>query len=250
MRITTGGIMNTQKKEPELNNLNWSRIQHLLKLGIVAALMVLIGDMLLGYGVSDASLSGLERQLSTYLHLSDSTLFWSAFLGFIGIPLEVLCYFAVYRLIKPYSEKYAHLHRSGILGLLAFAGCGVHVPCLACVFLYNHMKAVSPDTAMSETVRFGLNFLLPGIIFFLVFWLVHQIAHITAFIKGKTPFPKWCWVFCPAVGMAAVMLLKFLPESSVRNALTAAWISIGNLWMFTGLLILSRKVKANMKTIS
>ena len=60
--------MNTQKKEPELNNsLNWSRIQHLLKLGIFAALMVLIGDMLLGYGISDVSLSGLERQLSTYL---------------------------------------------------------------------------------------------------------------------------------------------------------------------------------------
>ena len=67
--------MKTQKKGPELNNnLDWPRIKHLLEVGIFAALMVLIGDMLLGYGVSDASLSGLERQLSAYLHLSDSTL--------------------------------------------------------------------------------------------------------------------------------------------------------------------------------
>ena len=129
--------MIAQKKASELNNNpDWLRIQHLLQIGIIAALMVLIGDMILGYGVSDASMSGLARQLSMYLHLSDSTLFWSAFLGFIGIPLEALCYFAVYRMIKPYSEKYAHLYRSGILGILAFAGCGVHVPCLACVFFY------------------------------------------------------------------------------------------------------------------
>ena len=54
----------------------------------------------------------------------------------------------------------------------------------------------------------------------------------------------------PLFTMVRDHLLKFLPESSVRNALTAAWISIGNLWMFTGLLIKSRKVKANMKTIA
>lgn len=81
-------MMITQEKEPELNhNPDWTRIQHLLKPGIFAALMVLIGDMLLGYGVSDASLSGLERQLSAYLYLSESSLFWSAFFGFIGIRL-------------------------------------------------------------------------------------------------------------------------------------------------------------------
>ena len=28
------------------------------------------------------------------------------------------------------------------------------------------------------------------------------------------------------------MLLKFLPEIPLRNAITAAWISIDNLWMF------------------
>ena len=62
--------------------------------------MVLAGDMLLGWGVHDASKSGMEGFLSMYLHLPDSTIFRSSFLGMIGIPLEVLCYFAVYRLIK------------------------------------------------------------------------------------------------------------------------------------------------------
>ena len=35
--------------------LDWPRIAHLMKLGIVAALMVLVGDMLLGWGMHDAA---------------------------------------------------------------------------------------------------------------------------------------------------------------------------------------------------
>ena len=38
------------------------------------------------------------------------------------------------------------------------------------------------------------------------------------------------------------MLLKFFPETPLRNAMTAAWIIIGNLWMFWGLLVMMKKV--------
>ena len=117
--------------------LDWPRIAHLMKIGIDAALMVLAGDMLLGWGMHDAAKQGLEGFLSAYLNLSDGRIFWSSLLGLIGIPLEALCYFAVYRLIAPYSSRLAHLYRSGIIGVLAFGGCGVHVPCLACVFFYS-----------------------------------------------------------------------------------------------------------------
>ena len=43
------------------NTLDWPRIRHLLKLGIFAALMVLIGDMLLGWGTADMSLTGINH---------------------------------------------------------------------------------------------------------------------------------------------------------------------------------------------
>jgi len=156
--------------------LDWPRIAHLMKIGIAAALMVLAGDMLLGWGMHDAAKAGKEGFLSAYLNLSDGRIFWSALLGLIGIPLEALCCFAVYRLIAPYSACLAHMYRSGILGVLAFGGCGVHVPCLACVFFYKYMMAASPETPL-------------------------------------------------------------------RNALTAGWISIGNLWMFGGLLATMKKAK-------
>lgn len=46
--------------------LNRPRIAHLMKIGIIAALMVLAGDMLLGWGMHDATKNGMEGFLSAY----------------------------------------------------------------------------------------------------------------------------------------------------------------------------------------
>lgn len=223
--------------------LDKQRIRKLLIIGLFAGIMVFVGDFILGYGTGDESLGGLERKLSAYLSLSDTQIFVSALLGFIGIPLEGLCYFAIYRMIAPFSEKYAHIFRSGIFGYLIFGGCGVHVPCLACVFFYKYMMNVSPGTAYESTIKFGMYFLLPGIVMFLIFFVVQSFAHIAAFVKGLTPYPKWCLIFCLPVGMAATMLLKLFGDVAITNALTAAWISIGNIWQFGGLLITMKKAK-------
>lgn len=224
-------------------DLDWKRIHKLFCIGLLAGIMVLIGDMLLGWGISDENLSGIAKKLSAYAYLSDTRVIWSAMLGFIGIPLEGLCYFGIYRLISPYSEKYAHMLRSGIIGYIAFGGCGVHVPCLAVVFYYKRMIGMSPESAVSQTVRFGEFFLLPGIIAFLIFFIVQSVAQITAFSKGFTPYPRWCWIFSLPVGMTVTMFLKLAGNHAIFNALTAGWISIGNIWMFAGLLLMMDKAK-------
>ncbi|MCR5356920.1 MAG: hypothetical protein K6E63_05895 [Lachnospiraceae bacterium] len=224
-------------------DLDWSRIRKLFFIGLCAGIMVLAGDMLLGWGVSDETLTGIAKKLSTYATISDNRILWSAILGFIGIPLEGLCYFGIYRLVAPYSEKYAHMLRSGILGYIAFGGCGVHVPCLALVYYYRQLINMNPETAVSQTIRFGLFFLLPGIIAFLIFFIIQSVAQVTAFVKGHTPYPKWCWIFSLPVGMTATMLLKFAGNHALFNALTAGWISMGNIWMFGGLLLMMKKAK-------
>lgn len=224
-------------------HLDWPRIRKLMWIGLIAGCMVMAGDMLLGWGLSDPSKSGMEGTLSAYLELSDTRIFWSAFLGFIGIPLEGLCYFAVYRLIAPFSEKYAHMYRTGILGYIAFGGCGVHVPCLACVFFYKYMMKVSPDTALDTSVKFGMFFLLPGMIALIIFWLIHSAAQILAFAKGLTPYPKWCWIFSLPVGMGVTALFNLLGNIEWVNAVTAGWISVGNIWMFGGLLFTMKYAK-------
>ena len=110
------------------DTLDWQRIRHLLKIGILASLMVLTGDMLLGWGVSDPSVTNLPAVFTRDLSVADGRIIVSALLGLIGIPIECLCWFAIYRMMKPFSEKDAHAYRAGIIGCLAFGGCGVHVP--------------------------------------------------------------------------------------------------------------------------
>ena len=226
--------------------LDWNRIRKLFIIGLLGGCMTFAGDWLLGYGVYDERLSGLERKLSQYLTLSDTKIFWSAFLGLIGISLEGLCYFSIYRLIE--SEKYAHIFRSGVFGYLMFAACGVHVPCLSNVFFYKHMMLENSETVYDLSVKFGLYFLLPAVIMFLIFFIVMSIGQIGAFSKGLTPYPKWCWIFSLPVGMAATMLLKFTGNHAVANGLTAAWISVGNIWMFGGLLLTMRLAKRRSDT--
>lgn len=225
------------------SKLDWPRIRKLLLIGLIASCIVFVGDMLLGYGAGDGKLSGLEGMLSRFIRLSDTRIFGSAILGFIGIPLEGLCYFGIYRLMAEKSPKHAHAYRSGIIGYLIFGACGVHVPCLASVYFYKYMLAVSPDTALEASIRFGAYFLLPGMIFFFLFFLVLCIAQITAFAKGLTPYPRWCWIFSLPVGMAFALPLNFMESSALANGLSAAWISIGNIWMFGGLLFMMGKTR-------
>ena len=48
------------------SELDWDRITHLFKLGIIAALMVLAGDMILGWGVANETLAGMDANFSRY----------------------------------------------------------------------------------------------------------------------------------------------------------------------------------------
>ena len=222
--------------------LDWPRIRHLLKLGILASLIVLTGDMLLGWGLSDPSVTEFPALFTRYLTVSDGRIFASALLGLIGIPIECLCWFAVYRMIKPYSERDAHAYRAGIIGCLIFGGCGVHVPCCMAVWLLKHFYSDDPATAMQETLQFVVWFLLPATVIFLVFFLLADGVKIRAFAKGHTPLPRRCCVFSVLLGLVFAIVMRLIGNYGLTNALATGWISIGNLWMMSGLLVASSKV--------
>ncbi|MBR4578640.1 MAG: hypothetical protein IKO22_03390 [Oscillospiraceae bacterium] len=224
------------------DTLDWQRIRHLLKIGILASLMVLTGDMLLGWGVSDPSVMNLPAVFTRYLSVSDGRIIVSALLGLIGIPIECLCWFAIYRMMKPFSEKDAHAYRAGIIGCLAFGGCGVHVPCCMAVWMLKHFYADDPATAIQETLGFIGWFLLPATVIFLVFFLLAAVTQIRAFAKGHTPLPRRCWVFSVLFGFVFAVVMRLIGNYGLTNALATGWISIGNLWMMSGLLSASRKV--------
>jgi hypothetical protein len=223
--------------------LDWERISHLFKIGIVAAIMAVVGDLVLGWGVVDDSLSGMDQYFSRYLTVSDDRIFRSAILGFIGIPVECLCYFGIYRLIANGSEKLAHLYRSGLLGMLAF-GSFCHVVCCATVYHLNALHRMDPSASADGTIKFALYFLVPVTAVFLVFFLLTTVVQIIAFAKGYTPYPKWCWIFSIASGLIIVGVTRFFGNSEAANAIGTGWISIGSIWTYLGLLVTMKKAQA------
>ena len=223
------------------SSIDWKRIRHLLKLGIVAACMVFIADMVIGWGTYNYEAKELPAMWARFLLVSDKRLGISALLGLIGIPIECLCWFAVYRMIKPYSEKHAHIYRAGILGCLAFGGCGVHVPCCMAAYILKRFYANDPATVSAEMLGFLKCFFVPATVVFLVFFFMAAIVQIVAFAKGNTPLPRWCFVFNILFGVIWIALMRLIGDYAIVNALAAAWISVGNLWMMGGLLIATRR---------
>ena len=223
------------------SDIDWGRIRHLLKLGIAAACMVFVADMVIGWGTYNYEAKELPAMWARFLLVSDERLVISALLGLIGIPIECLCWFAVYRMIKPYSEKYAHIYRAGILGCLAFGGCGVHVPCCMAAYILKRFYANDPATVSAEMLGFLKCFFVPATVIFLVFFFMAAIVQIVAFAKGNTPLPRWCFVFNILFGVIWIALMRLIGDYAIVNALAAAWISVGNLWMMGGLLIATRR---------
>ena len=211
--------------------LDWPRIRKLLVIGLIASVLHVTGDFILGWGVEDESLEGILRMMSAYTGTSDGGILAAALLGLFGMLLEGLALFGVYRLMAGRSPKLAHRYRSGIFGYLMFGACGYHVPVCALVFLARH----GLEDAL--ILRYAAYFILPAFLLFWIFFTVLVITQIQAFSRGLTPYPRGCWIFSMPVGMLAAVILGHIGNYPLMNALTCAWIAIGSLWMFVGLLI-------------
>lgn len=69
---------------------------------------------------------------SAYREAGNTRLFWSALLGMLGMWIEGLSYFGIYRLMAQASPKHAHQYRTGIigyivLGILYHSGMGADI---------------------------------------------------------------------------------------------------------------------------
>lgn len=217
------------------SNLDWDRIEHLMKIGIFAGLIALAGDFVLGYGTCNEGLTGFDQYFSRYLTVSDLRVALSAFLGLIGIPLESLCYFSIYRLIVSKSESYAHKYRSGLFGILIF-GALVHVVCCITVAYGKLCYASNPVDAPHQIITFALYYLMPASVLFFIFFIYASIIQWKAFSKGYTPYPKKCRIFNLLMGILIIVFMRLFGNQAWAYAVSTGWISLGSLFMFGGLL--------------
>ncbi len=233
-----------------MEDIHWGKIGLLMKIGIVGAFTILVGDFLVGWSVRDVSLGGIEGMVSPYRTMSDGRIFWSAILGLVGVPMATIGHFGIYRLMKPYSQKYAKLYKAGMLGFLTFGGCGLHVSSLATVFFYKYMAEVSPETALTSSIKFASFFPLPLYIVSFVCWLLLSYTYIRAFATGFSPYPRWCWVFSMPVGTLLASLVIIFGNHAIINAIIVGASSLGNIWQLAGLFFMLGQAKENWHKVS
>ena len=70
--------------------LDMPRIRKLLAIGLFASMLHFIGDMMLGWGIEDETLTGLPRMFSAYTGTSDRGILVAALLGLFGMVFECL----------------------------------------------------------------------------------------------------------------------------------------------------------------
>lgn len=230
--------MKNLKKATDLH-----RISMLLKIGIAGAFIILAGDLLMGWGVRDDELNGMAGQLSQYLTISDKRMFFAAVLGFTGVPLAVVGHWGIYKILKPYSQKYARLYALGILGFLAFGGAGVHVSSIEAAFFYKYLSAADPVNALELTVKFALYFLLPLYVVLLTGWFIMVYAHIRAVAGGWSPLPSWAILFSMPAGTLIFSLIGLFGNHALVNAIMVGAFSLGNVWSLSGHLWMLRRLQ-------
>ncbi len=71
--------------------LDWARIQKLLKIGVFASVLAMIGDLMLGWGVQNETLPGFFRMFSAYTGTSDKQLFAQTVLSEAFSPTSSTC---------------------------------------------------------------------------------------------------------------------------------------------------------------
>ena len=221
-------------------NLDRTRIRKLLAIGLFAAIITGIGDFILGYGAAEnVEGSGLAAGvMASAPNLADWQMIAGGLLGFMGIFLEGLACFAIYRLMADAAPKYAHLYRAGIFGYIWLAPVGCHMNMgvlnMAFKYLFRADKVLANKVAGLLFYGFGM----PAYMLLIVFWLPMMIIQFKAFSKGFTPYPKKARWFCVLIGMIPALILSavFGLDSALGSGIGTMFLSFGNAFMFGGLL--------------
>ncbi len=220
-------------------NLNRKRIRKLLIIGLTGSLLTGIGDFLLGYGEA-AEASGLaENLMANALNMSDGQLICGSLLGVIGIFLEGLARFAIYRLMADSSPKYAHIFRAGIIGYIWLAPIGCHMNVGLMNIAYRYLLPLDASAASRLAQIMIYSFCLPLWALLIIFWLPAIIVQFRAFASGCTPYPKKARWFCLPVGILPTLILSLVigPHTALGSGIGMMFLSLGNAFVFGGLLV-------------
>ncbi len=219
-------------------NLDRARIRKLLAIGLFGAVITGAGDFLLGFAEETGGSGFAAAVMGSAVNLTDSQMIIGALLGFFGIFLEGLAYFAVYRLMADAAPKYAHIFRAGIFGYIWLAPVGCHLNMGILNLAYKYLVRADADQAAQLGDRLLLSFSVPIYVLLVIFWLPMIVVQFRAFSEGLTPYPKKARWFNLIVGALPAFVISAVigPSTALGAAIGTMFLSFGNAFIFGGLL--------------
>lgn len=221
------------------NNLDRPRIRKLLVIGLIGAILTGIGDFLLGYAEEIPGTTIAASVMSGAPNLADWQMITGSLLGFFGIFLEGIAFFAVYRLMADAAPKYAHIYRAGIFGYIWLAPVGCHMNMGILNLAYKYLLQGDAGIAELAAGKLFWGFSQPVYTLLAIFWLPMIVIQFKAFSRGYTPYPRSARWYNIIVGAIPALIIAAIlgPQSALGAGVGTMFLSFGNAFTFGGLLM-------------
>ena len=214
------------------------KTERYLKISLFGAVLTLIGDLLIGAARFPDGAGLIEGYFAVALAMPAWRPILGGLIGFVGICLEFFGLMTIHPLIREKMPRGARFYKLSIYVCLAAGGGAVHLPCGVFMWLYKAVtEAAGPEIGHDIALRYLLYFLLPAAAVFAVFFVGANVIQFIAFVKGRTPFPRWYCVFNLLVGKAVFNAVRQLGNTALINGIGTSNMSLGAIVMFTALLI-------------
>lgn len=218
--------------------MNTEKAKRDLKIGLFGAALTLIGDLLIGAAKFPEGANMIEGYFAIALTMPAWRPILGGFIGFVGICLEFPGLMMLCPLIRERMPRGGKFYKLSMYVYLAVGGGAVHLPCGAFMWIYKSIaETANPEIGHDIALRYLLYFLLPAAAVFGVFFIGANVVQFIAFLKGRTPFPKWYCVFNLLIGKAVFNSVRQLGNTALINGIGTSNMSLGAIVMFTALLI-------------
>ena len=218
------------------------KVKKLLLIGMIGAVLTMIGDFLL-LGVDSTGATGpLGQYILAAEKLSYTRIGLAGSFGFAGIPLTAFGYYALYEMMRDKTTVLARIYKSSVYGFVAFGGA-IHIIC--CYLITGMKKALEtgtdPDNMLSVILTEQGGYVIPCCIIFFAFYFTNVVTLILSIAKGLTPLPRLLWLVNPLAFKILLNLIGKMSTSAFCNGLACSNMSLGALIIFLVWILILRK---------
>ena len=221
-----------------MTQMNREKAERYFKIGLFGAMLTLIGDCLIGAAKFPDGANLIEGYFAIALAMSAWRPILGGLIGFLGICLEFPALMTIDPLIREKMPRGGSFYKLSMYVYLAVGGGAVHLPCGAFMWIYKTVaEAAGQSVGQDIAMRYLLYFMLPAVAVFGVFFIGASAVQFIAFVKGRTPFPKWYCVFNLLIGKAVFNSVRQFGNTALINGIGTSNMSLGAIVMFAALLL-------------